>query len=162
MNALEIATKMETDAISFYTEAARKTNHPIGKKMFQAIVEDEKRHLEMIARLIKGLEISPLDLTPIDRIQSVFQASKREMMQRIEVTTDELEAFRIAMEMERQGKALYEKVHLEAKTDREKVFFENLIREEQAHYRMFFNTYQYLSDTGNWFLWEERGIVEGG
>jgi rubrerythrin len=48
MNALEIARKMETDAIKFYKEASEKTRHPAGKKMFLSIVEDEKRHLQMI------------------------------------------------------------------------------------------------------------------
>jgi rubrerythrin len=37
MNAVEIAIKMETDAIKFYREAAEKTKHPVGKKMFLSI-----------------------------------------------------------------------------------------------------------------------------
>ena len=44
MNAVEIAIKMETDAIKFYKEAAARTNHPVGKKMFESITEDEKQH----------------------------------------------------------------------------------------------------------------------
>lgn len=34
MNALEMAKKMERDAIQFYAEAAKKTKYPAGKKMF--------------------------------------------------------------------------------------------------------------------------------
>ena len=34
MNAMKIAIKTETDAIAFYKEAALKTTHPIGRKMF--------------------------------------------------------------------------------------------------------------------------------
>ena len=34
MNAIEIAVKMEKDAISFYKDAARKTKNPVGKKCF--------------------------------------------------------------------------------------------------------------------------------
>ena len=41
-NAIEIAIKMETDAIKFYKEASEKTKNPVGKKMFLTIREDEK------------------------------------------------------------------------------------------------------------------------
>ncbi len=162
MDALELAMKMETDAISFYTEAARKTRYPAGKKMFQTIAEDEQRHLEMISQVIKGLGVTPNEVSPLGNIKTVFAALKDEMMQKVEATTDELEAFKIAMKMEREGKAFYEKTLSQVKTEKEKALLERLIREEQQHYDIFSNTYEFLSDTGNWFMWEERGIVEGG
>jgi rubrerythrin len=162
MDALEIALKMETDAISFYTEAARKTIYPAGKKMFQAITEDEKRHLEMISRLIKGLSITHKDVSPMSNVKTVFEAMKDEMMKKVGATVDELEAFKIAMQMEKEGKEFYVKTLSHAKTDKEKALLERLIREEEQHYAIFANTYEFLSDTGNWFMWEERGIVEGG
>ena len=162
MDALELAMKMETDAISFYTEAARKTRYPAGKKMFQTITEDEKRHLEMISQIIKGLGVTHKEVSPLGNVKSVFAALKGEMMLRVEATTDELEAFKIAMKMEKEGKVFYEKTLSQVKTEKEKALFERLIREEQQHYDIFANTYQFLSDTGNWFMWDERGIVEGG
>lgn len=58
MNAIEISCRMETDAIKFYKEAVEKTKHPIGKKMFMTIREDEKRHLEMLSQILKGLNIT--------------------------------------------------------------------------------------------------------
>lgn len=162
MDALEVAMKMETDAISFYTEAARKTKYPAGKKMFQTIAEDEKRHLEMISQLIKGMNITHKDVSPMKNVKTVFEALKNEMMKKVEATADEMEAFKIATQMEREGKEFYEKTLAHAKTDKEKALLQRLIQEEKQHYEIFFNTYQFLADTGNWFMWEERGIVEGG
>ncbi len=162
MDALEVAMKMETDAISFYTEAARKTKYPAGKKMFQTITEDEKRHLQMISQLIKGMNITHQDVSPMKNVKTVFEALKGEMMKKVEATTDEMEAFKIATEMEKEGKEFYERTLAQAKTDREKALLQRLIQEEKQHYEIFFNTYQFLADTGNWFMWEERGIVEGG
>ncbi len=86
---------------------------------------------------------------------------KDDMLQKVGVTDDELEAFKIAMEMEKKGKEFYEKALLEVKTGKEEELFERLIREEQQHYDIFANTYSFLSDTGNWFMWEEHSIVEG-
>jgi rubrerythrin len=162
MNALEISKKMETDAIRFYTEAAQKTAYAAGKKMFETIAEDEKRHLEMIMQLIKGMHITAQDVSPMKKVKTVFEKMKDEMMQKVAASKDELEAFKIAMQMEAEGKKFYEKSLAEAKTDKEKALFTRLIEEEKQHYEIFANTYSHLSDTGNWFLWEERGIVEGG
>ncbi len=58
MNAIEIAIKMEKDAIDFYKEAAKKTKNPVGKKMFLTITVDEKRHLQMLSQIFEGLEIN--------------------------------------------------------------------------------------------------------
>ena len=158
MNALEISKKMETDAIKFYTEAAQKTKYPAGKKMFLTITEDEKRHLELITQLIKGMNITVGDVSPMDRVKTVFESLKEEMMKKVEASKDELEAFKIAMEMEKEGEKFYEKSLAEAKTDKEKALFKRLIEEEKQHYAIFSNTYNHLADTGNWFLWEERGV----
>ncbi len=162
MNALELATKMETDAIQFYTEAARKTKYPAGKKMFQAVTEDEKRHLDMITRIIKGLQVTARDMSPMKNIRTIFAQMKDEMMQKVEATADELEAFKIAMTMEKEGVEFYRKMLSEAKKEKEKELIERLIGEEEQHYAIFANTYQFLADTGSWFMWEEHSIVDGG
>jgi rubrerythrin len=161
MNALEVARKMETDAIRFYTEAAGKTKYEAGKKMFLSITEDEKRHLELISQLIKGMNITLQDVSPMKRVKTVFESMKNDMMKKVAASKDELDAFKIAMEMEKEGEKFYQKSLEEAKTDKEKALFKRLIEEERQHYEIFSNTYSHLSDTGNWFLWEERGIVEG-
>jgi rubrerythrin len=162
MNALEIARKMETDAIKFYTEAARNTGYPAGKKMFETIVVDEKRHLEIINNIIKGLDVTVEDVHPMEKIKTVFESLKDKMMERVKATRDELEAFKIAMQMEKEGIEFYRKLLAGAKTEKEKTLFEKLIKEEEQHYEIFANTHFFLSDTGSWFMWEEHSIVDGG
>jgi rubrerythrin len=162
MNAIEIAIKMEKDAIKFYTEASERTKTPVGKKMFLTIVEDEKRHLDKFSCIIKGLNITVDDVSPMENIKTVFESMKSEMMQRVESTMDELDAFRIAMQMEKEGIDFYKKAASEARTEKEKLLFERLIKEEQEHYNIFSNTHFFLSDTGSWFMWEEHSIVDGG
>ncbi len=161
MNAIEISIKMEKDAISFYGEAAEKTGSPVGKKMFLTITEDEKRHLKMLSQIFRGLDITIEDVSPMKNIKTVFESMKDEMMQKIEATTDELEAFNVAMQMEKEGMEFYEKAVSEVTSEKEKKLFERLALEEQQHYDIFANTHNFLSDTGNWFMWEEHSIVEG-
>ncbi|KPK30722.1 MAG: hypothetical protein AMK70_13685 [Nitrospira bacterium SG8_35_1] len=161
MNGIEIAKKMETDAITFYSQAAEKTQCPAGKKMFETIAQDEKGHLEIVNNLLKGLDIHVEDVHPIQNVKTVFEAMKDDMMERVEATSDDLEAFKIAMEMEKKGLEYYTKLAGDASTDKEKMLYEKLIKEERQHYTIFSNTYNFLKDTGNWFMWEEHSIVEG-
>lgn len=161
MNSVEIAMNMESEAIKFYTEASNKVNSPAGKKMLMTIAEDEKRHLDMLNSLLKGMKFSVKDANPVKTVKTVFEQMKNEMMQRIQATNDDLEAFKVAMDMEKEGVEFYKKASSDAQTDKEKALFDRLVFEEEQHYRMFSNTYSFLSDTGNWFMWEEHSIVEG-
>ncbi len=162
MNSIEIAIKMETDAIKFYTEASEKTKNSVGKQMFLTIVEDEKRHLDTLSQILKGLNITIQDVSPMENIRTVFESLKNGMMKRVEATTDELEAFKIAMQMEKEGVEFYKEAAEKANTEKERALFERLIKEEQEHYNIFSNTYFFLHDTGSWFMWEEHSIVDGG
>ncbi len=162
MNAIEIAIKMETDAIDFYKSAAEKANHPAGKKMFLTIAGDEKRHLTALSDFLKGLDIKTGDVSPMQNIKTIFASMKDKMMDKISASSDELEAFKIAMQMEKDGIVFYEKVFAETKNEKERRLFEWLVKEEKEHYDIFSNTYSFLSDTGNWFMWEEHSIVDGG
>jgi len=161
MNAIEIAIKMEKDAISFYQEAAEKTRHPVGKKMFLSVADDEKRHLQMLSEIFRAVDIKITEVNPMQNVKTVFESMKDQMLERVSATKDELEAFKIAMHMEKEGIEFYQNAESGAKAAKEKALFERLIKEEQQHYAIFLNTYNFMVDTGNWFMWEEHSIVEG-
>ncbi len=162
MNAIEIAIKMELDAIAYYGEAAERTSHPVGKKMFLSIIDDEKRHLQMLEDVFKGLDITARDVSPLKNVKTVFERHRDEMTERVPATTDEMEALNVAMGMEKEGIEFYTKAASEARTEKEKALFERLAEEEKQHYQVFSNTYFFMSDTGSWFMWEEYSIVDGG
>lgn len=162
MNAIDIALRMETDAVKFYREASEKTSHPVGKKMFLSIMEDEKRHIEMLNALLRGMNITAEKVDPMRRIKSVFEELKDQMQSRIQATSSETEALEIAMKMEKEGFEFYKKVVREATDPKSKSLFERLVAEEEKHYEVFSNTLSFLNDTGNWFMWEDHSIVEGG
>ena len=162
MNAVEIAIKMETDAIKFYKEAAERTNHDVGKKMFESITEDEKQHLHLLNQIFKEMDVKPTECTPMKNIKTIFQTMRDSMMKKVEATKDELDAFKIAMQMEKEGIEFYKNAEAEAKSEKEKALFARLVKEEEQHFDIFSNTYFFLSDTGNWFMWDEHSIVDGG
>jgi len=160
-NAVETSIRMETDAISFYREASQKTSHPAGKRMFEGFIKDEERHLRYLQDILKGLDIDPKVEVTGD-VRTIFSDLKDQMMERISATADEREAIRVALDMEKRGYEYYKGLSAEADDPKIKRLFEVLTTEEQRHYEILDNTHSFLEDTGNWFMWEEMSIVEGG
>jgi rubrerythrin len=160
-DAVETAIKMETEAIAFYEDAAGRTHHPFGREMFKGFVRDEKRHLAILQRLFKGMEINGEFVRPKDSIRTVFSSLRDQMMERAEVIQSELDALKIAMTMEKEGFDFYRKAAANAPSDGEKDLFERLVIEETDHYNILNETYEFLDNTGHWFMYEERGIIEG-
>jgi rubrerythrin len=83
------------------------------------------------------------------------------MMERISATTDEVDAVKVALDFEKKGHAFYENAAETAIGKKEKKLFEVLAVEEKRHYEVLENTFNFLQDTGNWFMWEEHGMLEG-
>ena len=159
--AVETAIKMETDAMKFYREAVSKTTHPLGKRIFNGFVEDEMRHLRMLQDIMNDLDIEDRGVHPKQDIKTIFTELKDEMMDRVTATTGEKDAVKIALDFERSGYHFYEKAAQEAQGEKEKKLFEVLTLEEKRHYELLENTHRFLEDTGDWFMWEEHGILEG-
>jgi rubrerythrin len=159
--AIETAMKMETDAIKFYEAAAQKTAHPFAKKMFEGFIKDEMRHLCMVKDILKGLDLHIVQIHPKQEIKTVFSELKDQMMERVKVSPDELSAVTVALDFEQAGYEFYRKAAAEATDPKEKELFTRLIQEEEEHAAILRNTYSFLKDTGDWFMWEERGILEG-
>ena len=160
-DAIETAIKMETDAIAFYGEAANKTGHPFGKEMFRGFVKDETRHLKILQDIFREIDTNIELKRPKDTIKTVFSMLKDEMMQRVNALDSELEAVNIALKFEKEGFDFYRKSASEAGTPKEKLLFEKLSVEENDHYTILLETQKFLENTGQWYMYEERGIVEG-
>lgn len=160
-NAIEVAIKMETDAIAFYRDAVRKTKHPFGKEMFRGFIKDETRHLKMLKGIFKGLEIDSEFVRPKKTIKTVFTKLKGRMMDRVEALESEIDAVGIALKFESSGYEYYQKAAVKAPTKKERDLFKRLAVEENDHYTILLETKHFLENTGQWYMYEERGIVEG-
>ncbi len=161
MNSVETAIKMKTDTVNFYQNAAERCDHPAGKQMFLTILEDEKHHLESLKQAVKDMNIDMAKLTPIHNVKTSLETIKDQMRVQTACSLDDMEAFKIAMDMEKECVDFYNKEAAEAESEAERTLFARLAAEEEEHFRIFSNTHSYLSDTGNWFMWDDHSIVEG-
>lgn len=56
IDALKTGIQAEKDSILYYSEAARNTRHEGGKKAFELLISEEKKHLQRLAELLKVLK----------------------------------------------------------------------------------------------------------
>ncbi len=164
---IRTAVKMEKDGIDFYHKAAEKISHPFGKKMFLSFAEDERRHLSVLREILADLKFSDFnrffeEKTPREKIKTIFREVKSETEERIAANPDELEALKIGMDMESKSVDFYQSALEKTQDSHQEAFFKRLIEEEKEHYQLLQNTHSYLKDSGDWFLWEEKGLLDGG
>ena len=168
--AAETAFKMEQDSIDFYAQAAKKTTNKLGRAMFESLVKDEERHLQALGRLMK--EVAPSmaaeEILPgrggtfKSNISTVFSEAREEIVERIPAGADDLEALTLAMDLETKGHRFYTEAAAKAENNTVRDVYLMLRREELEHFSFLQNTYQYLDNSGDWLLWEEQGILDGG
>ncbi|NQT20747.1 MAG: ferritin family protein [Planctomycetes bacterium] len=168
--AIETAFKMEQDSVDFYGEAAKKTTHALGRSMFESLVKDEQRHLQALGRLIRENvpSVSAEEILPMrggtfkSEISTVFSQAREEIDERIPADADDLQALSLAMDLETKGHRFYGETAAKAENKAVRDVFLMLRREELEHFTFLQNAYQYLDKSGDWFLWEEQGILDGG
>lgn len=162
--ALSTAAQMEKDGMAFYREASSKTKNPLGQKMFLSFVDDEKRHLAMIEAIGKGLNIDKelREPGPAERIRTIFSEARKELDTRLGGNSSDVDALKFALAMEDKGYQFYKASAETAQSAGERKLFDLLAKEESEHHEMLQNALTYLEETGDWYLWEEGGPIEGG
>ncbi|MGD2175995.1 MAG: ferritin family protein [Candidatus Brocadiaceae bacterium] len=161
-DAIQRARKLEIDGAEFYTDLADKCSVPAGEQMFRSFAKDEKRHLQVVEDVSEGLGVEVADLPmPRDEIRTLFAEKRETVEEPVEVSSDEQEAIRMAMEMESQSYSLYRESAARAEDEETRQLFERLSREENQHYEMLENTLEYLSSNAQWFLWKEWALIVG-
>ncbi len=163
---IRTAIKMEKNGIDFYQKAEEKTSYPLAKKMFLSFAEDEKRHLTVLKKILTDLKFSDLDQffaeRPRQKIENIFRKVKNEIKERITANPDELEALKIGMDMELESVQFYQTALEKSEDNHQKAFLKRLVEEEKEHLQMLQNTHSYLKNSGDWFLWEEKALLNGG
>lgn len=56
IDALKIGIQAEKDSILYYTEAAKNTKYEAGRKAFEQLANEEKKHLKMLAEQLKAVK----------------------------------------------------------------------------------------------------------
>ncbi len=167
---VKFALQLEQDGLKMYREFAAKSTDPFGKKTFEGLAEDEEEHLRLLQKVYENCGIDEVKQIvahsrhePVrQRFKTIFQEAGEEARKRTEANSGDIEAMKIAMDFEKRGYNLYNEAQQRAEGEMEKSAFKHLTLMEKAHYEFLRETFEYLNDTGNWFMKNEGWMFEGG
>lgn len=136
---LEEAIRFEVDGREFFLKAAEKAKTYLAKVIFQTIAEEELDHIRRVKQIYESdVASEKRGIPPVtskkDDLQNVFQEAKEQMGQSVVMNADEMEAIRLAIQLEFKGHEFYNRLAQEAASDFEKTFYQHLAQEESVHF----------------------------
>ena len=136
---LEEAIRFEIDGREFFLKAAEKAKTYFAKMIFQTIADEELDHIRKVKQIYEGyLASKKYEIPPAtskkSNLQNIFQEAKGQMGQSGPMNADEMEAIRLAIQLEFKGHEFYKRLAEEAKSDFEKAFYQHLAQEESVHF----------------------------
>ncbi|MBM3133145.1 MAG: hypothetical protein FJZ95_08970 [Chloroflexi bacterium] len=168
MEPLELAIKLEMEGKAFYQAASEKSGDELGKALFARLAKEEDFHAAKareIAEFLKRGE-TPLaieeSLDNGKRLDAIFAKARKGSASKRKAGSPELEAVKVALDLEEKSRKFYEEHGATAKTDFERRFFKALKGEERGHYLSLIDYREYLTDPVGWFTRTERHSMDGG
>lgn len=167
---LKEALGMEEKGYKFYKDVSKKAENDITKKTFSFLADQEILHIENIKNFYRTLrekgEFPSLDLSGFKGKRgeelNLFSKSIKELNEKIKSSDDDKKACEFAMELENKGYKYYENM-LKDTTDKNLIkLLKFLLDEEKGHYETIENLHTYLTDSHNWFMYEEGSFPQGG
>ena len=147
----------------FYQEAVVRTQSEDGKKVFQSLVDEEAKHLDILRgqyaavsgsnqwvsmeeALKMAASVNPTDIFPeADSAKSLIPAD----------ASDE-QSLQLAMDFERRGYEMYHRAAAEATSAEAKAMWAWLAKGEDQHYAFLQETREYLVNNGVWYFDEKE------
>ena len=167
MEVLQLAVQTEIEGKEFYQQASQKSSTKLARELFQQLANEEDIHRKKFEEIYEALKRGQSwpDVEPSSergkRLKSLFAEATKALGSKIEVAESELEAIKIAMDMEIKSYNLYHDRSEESALPVEKRFYEALAGEERGHHLALLDSYEYLSDPAGWFTKSEHWSLDG-
>jgi rubrerythrin len=169
LNILEKAIAFEDEGMSFFQDRASNAPSTLERNLFRSLAKDEAGHKAHLMRMRDDLlRENSIDILPaIDAdhaldIRKLFEDALAGASDPYEYKQEELEILDGALSVEKRGYAMYARAATEVKAPRAKRIFEHLAAEEQRHYTLLKNTYDYMADPEGFAGFDGNAMLDGG
>jgi rubrerythrin len=168
LQVLQFAIQMEIDGKQFYLKASRASTNDLGKKLLQTLADEEDIHRRKFEEIYDSIRVKkewPKTGFQPDggkKLRTVFAQAIEETNAVAPYLEAELDAVKMAMEMEHKSKDYYQKQSETATYDIERDFYQNLVTEEREHHLVLLDYFEYLKDPAAWFVHKEHPSLDGG
>ena len=167
MEVLHTAIQMEVEGKEFYQKASQKSSNKLAEELFQHLADEEDVHRKKFEEIYEALKRGQNwpDIEPPfekgKRLKSLFTEATKALGSKLKVAESELEAIKIAIDMEIKSYNLYHSRSEESTLPVEKRFYDTLAGEERGHHLALLDSYEYLSDPAGWFTKREHWSLDG-
>jgi rubrerythrin len=167
IEVLQLAVRMEVEGKEFYQKASQKSSNRLAKELFQQLASEEDVHLKNFEEMYEAFKRGQNwpDVEPPsekgEKLKSLFAEATKALGSKLKVAESELEAIKIAMDMESKSYNLYHSRSEESTLPVEKRFYQTLAGEEREHHLALLDSYEYLSDPAGWFTKKEHWSLDG-
>lgn len=167
---LKKALQMEERGYDFYKKLSEESKNNVTKKTFAFLAEKELLHIESIQNFYNTLnktgELPSIDIEDkLDQREkdfTIFSKKISELNEKIKPDDDDVKACEFAMQLENDSYSYYENMLKEANQKALTALLRFLMKEETRHYEEIENLHTYLTDSHNWFMYEEGSFPQGG
>lgn len=168
VRVLDQSISFEAEGLQFFTERSTQAPNRFERDIYLALAKDGLGHKAYLEKLRADL-VQTHDPTIIAdeghdqwSARKVFAAALDRAIDPYTPRASELEALRSAMEIKRRGHTLYRQTARQMQSPQARELFEHLAEEENVHFQLLRNTYDYLDNPEQWHGFIEGPLLDGG
>jgi len=154
MNIFDFAMKMELQGKTVYENLASSAKLPGIRTIYATLAADEQKHYDIFRDLKEGKEWVMADSPALDQARTVFAQLLLEKDRALDLTED-LDAFRVGMQMELDSIRLYEGMAKKEDDPEKTQLYLRLANEEKKHYNIIENICDFLMRPKYYLAWRE-------
>lgn len=164
IKALELAIRTEINGRAFYQRASAQSIYQLGQQLFLTLAAEEDMHRQKFEEIYEAIRkkkswpVVELQPNKSNTIKTIFEQAGRG---NIRSNTSEMEAIKIAIDIEDRSIDLYTDFASATEFPAEKNFYNALIGEEKGHRLALLDYQEYLEDPGSWFVEKEHPSLDG-
>jgi rubrerythrin len=152
---LALGAEKERAARDFYLQAASRTQHALGKQMFQRLAQEETKHGQLLTDWANQ-GVCPVDVKYPTVDPDFIKKGRGKVEQAVKADTDDLKAIELAQDAERKAIDFYLAAADTAGDPPSKDLFMRLKGEEDKHLALLTDLYDYMVNPALWSVRNER------
>ncbi len=168
VKVLRTALENEIKGRNLYLQYAKTVNSELARRVFAHLANEELVHIEDIRKFIKSMSLGPavdadkmVSPGSLEDAKSLFGRLISELKQQVKISDDDNRSREIAMGLEKAGYGFYKKGADSTDDPGLKKFLLWLVEQEQSHYMLIRNAFEYINNPDSWHAGEEHWLLEG-
>ncbi|NCQ35123.1 ferritin family protein [bacterium] len=169
LEILEKAIVFEEEGMAFFQDRASNAPSSLERNLFNSLAKDEAGHKAYLMQIRddllreQSIDVLPeVDAEHVTNVRSVFENAMTSVNDPYNFELEELEIIKGAMDVERRGYHMYADGAAEMTSPRARQLFEHLAGEEQNHFILLKNTFDFMSDPEGFQSFDGQPMLDGG